>query len=375
MHLCRTKPPRIRGAAVIAPAQVLPQANTLTVRRRLLDWSVLSTSGPGAKLDVEGKLTEALESAAWPIIVHVTDNLSLNHCNFRLECRAFDSGTSLLNIECCGHSIVLGLKPTYRRLNNLPGTLVRLGHIMENGRCEESLGKAIVAEVKECFHYRLVDAMPPDWEQWRAEATRVMKASRPALDIDDKEETLILSGDNGDWSQDDVYHWCVRGQCALGCDENREKSLKIVTQCVLTSIGKGYITPLEYRWKGMEKASSKAFRGRRQHRLLDRALERMCPKNIVDKARANIVQVGEQEADFTVKRQIRAGKVIDAFNKAPHVLDFESAQVANVPGQTYLKAVFKQSLLPPTLYPKPFAPAQPVLLRAPGRTPNAKPWP
>eukprot|EP00959_Pyramimonas_sp_CCMP1952_P069392 1448179-Pyramimonas_sp.AAC.1 len=261
-----TKPPRIRGAAVVAPAQVLPQANTSTVRRRLIDWSVMSTSGPGAKLDIGGELAEALDSTSWKTIVHVTDNLSLNHCIFGLECRNFDRdrGTTLLGIDCCGHSIVLG--------------------------CEESLGRAIEAEVADSFHCRLVDAMPANFEQWRTEATRILKASRPALDIDDKEVAMILAGDNGDWSQDEVYHWCLRGQCPLGCNGDREKSLKLVTQCILTSVGRGYVTPLEYRWKGMEKASSKAFRGRRQHRLLDRALERMYPKSTVDKARANVAR-------------------------------------------------------------------------------------
>eukprot|EP00959_Pyramimonas_sp_CCMP1952_P149048 3118427-Pyramimonas_sp.AAC.1 len=69
--------------------------------------------------------------------------------------------------------------------------------------------------------------MPAGWDDWRAEAMRAMKASRPALDIDVKEEAMILAGDNGDWGRDEIFHWCLKEQCPLQCGGDAEKSMKM----------------------------------------------------------------------------------------------------------------------------------------------------
>ena len=54
--------PKLRSASIVAPAQVLPQANTGTVRRHLNEWTVISPSGPGDKVDPDGKIRNTLSA-------------------------------------------------------------------------------------------------------------------------------------------------------------------------------------------------------------------------------------------------------------------------------------------------------------------------
>eukprot|EP00959_Pyramimonas_sp_CCMP1952_P237141 4956337-Pyramimonas_sp.AAC.1 len=76
----------------------------------------------------------------------------------------------------------------------------------------------------------------------------------------------------------------------------------------------------------MRLASSKAFRECRLHRLFDRTLARMRPKNIAHDIRAKVARARGQEAEFTVERQSRACMVIAAFKRGPQFMGLEAAQ-------------------------------------------------
>ena len=77
--------PRLRSALVVAPAQVLPQSNTSTIRSCFNQWTVTSPGGPGKKVDPDGRIMEAFNNSLWKTAIYVHDNLGVNHCLMALE--------------------------------------------------------------------------------------------------------------------------------------------------------------------------------------------------------------------------------------------------------------------------------------------------
>ena len=281
----------MQGCEVHSPAQPLPAANAATLRDRWCQWSVMTARGAGAKVTASSSLAEAVRQAPWRTIVVSRDNLVVNNCLMCLEeevvgaARALDDDQNtdrditMISFNCCCHSAVLAMKPMFTCLDDVPAKLVKLAHILESGRVSSSYLEQIAAVIDEPgnFRYRECVRLPADSAAWRAKATRVLHGSRPALDLTPVQEEHILCADNGDWDDEVITHYCVRGQCTLQCNGSAARSRKLVKGAIMLSIGGPMCVPLLYRWKGFEKAVAWAWRAVRQHRLLIRAWSKVFP--------------------------------------------------------------------------------------------------
>ena len=256
------------SAQTATPAQVLPCANTATVREALARWSVNTSRGAGRTIcgdcdDYrECALQNAVASSCWRSIIALRDNLGVNDCIVSLEEQGvethsamvpLDSKISIMNVTCGGHSACLCQKPLMEcpQLGKLPTWLVKLGHLLESGRTTVAYVNKIVHRIRDIFeHKEYTDdsRLPADFGRWRDEARRVLKHSRSAQDLTIEIEELLITADSYDWADTDkVQHWCKRGHCPLGCGSDRHKSLRIVTTLIVLSVGGPMAVALLYR--------------------------------------------------------------------------------------------------------------------------------
>ena len=263
------------------------------------------------------------------------DNLIVNDCHVGLDARytaALDAAgddqareTAILDVRCVGHSSVLAMRPMIECFAGVPSHLIRLGHALESGRQAAAFDEAISAEIDEFFKVRLCVELPAAWHAWRRKSARVLELSRPALDLSPQQEQIILDADNGSWEVVEgdeesllVTHWCVGSLCSLGC-KSAASSKRAVKAAMLLSLGGTAVVPLLYRWKYFEKALGKAYRGRKQHDLHLRALQRMFPPSVVAAAAAAMAgdAVAEGENAQKTKTKIRGGKVVAFMQSDP----------------------------------------------------------
>ena len=92
----------------------------------------------------------------------------------------------------------------------------------------------------------------------------------------------------------------------------------------MLSLGGTAVVPLLDRWRYFEKALGKAYRGRKQHDLHLRALQRMFPPSVVAAAAAAMVgdAVAEGESAQKTKTKIRGGKVVAFMQSDPEALSW-----------------------------------------------------
>ena len=117
----------------------------------------------------------------------------------------------------------------------------------------------------------------------------------------------------------------------------------MVVAGIIVSVGGFTTTPLAYRWKGMEKAACKGYRGMRQHSLLLRVFRRLYPAADVDKAATELANLTSTDNDTSLKLKlrIRGGTVAAHLEKNPRGKDLEVIIILNVGLQGYLNLCFK----------------------------------
>ena len=345
------------GCATIAPAQVLPKANAMTITDRLRRWTV-SALGAGRMLAKNAQeLKDHVNAAAWKQFVYMRDALTTNENVIGFEQQAAaatygltpDQRVSIFSASCAAHACVLTVKPLIDAMANCAANIVRLGHLLENGRTWYSYIEKLKAVHKTNFKYRLVeseDRLPADFASWHQKARRVLERARPGGDLTRDQEERILASDNGDWDcWDSIPHYCVVGKCTLGCDGDARRSEKINREIWLESFTTGIPVALLYRWKRFQEAASVIFRLRKQHGGLDQAIDLMYPKKRVEDAEEliDVAARGGQEVGFAVKRAARAGKVKAFFAEDKGATHLEKSLVLSEPCQGYLNKVLAAS--------------------------------
>lgn len=337
------------GAEVASPAQVLPVANWSTVADRWNAWSAVTSTGIGSRLAFGNLplLTDARDALQWPTLLFTRDNLGVNDCIVASEEQKLDAAvaagvdvaieTTLLSTGCCTHSAVLGMKPVFQSLGDVPGTLVRLGHLLESGRNAGNYYQAVMDEIESDFHYDEVAIMPPEAAAWHSAARKVLEMSRPALNLTPEDEEAILAADNGNWAEKTVRHLCLNaGRCPLKCNGSRVRSLANVKPRVALSICGRLEIALTYRWKGFEKANAWCYRGRKQHDLLLRGLKRLWKPKAIRDAEEQAALLGPENVPDNIKRTVRAASVITNFSKNLGGVENEVACLLNAPLQHFL---------------------------------------
>jgi hypothetical protein len=347
-----TPMPLVVGSLIHAPAQVLPAANASTVHDRWARWSITAVA-TGRKLDDGNLLGERLTQVPWKTLVMCKDNLILNDCLVALELKACNeerqlltdnvNDTTVLDLNCIGHSAVLCTKPIVKALQ-IDTHLVRMSHILEGGRSWDQYIQHITDIARESFKYKQCAILPAEAAEWRAINRSILERSRPAQDLTLDDEELILDTANHKWGHsEDAIHWCVPN-CRLDCKGDEGKSREHFVACSLMVAGGPMCVCLIYRWKAFDKAAAFAFRARKFYDLLRRGLKRMFSANVVLKARTQLELLEAAEADTmaasTARKTVRGGKIVEWLDRDLEGNDLHCAIALNNPIQHYLNAGF-----------------------------------
>ena len=339
------------------PARVLPTANATTVRCRLNDWAMNGACGSGKKIDPDKTVERSLDEVSWKTVMYTRDNLALNDCIIHLEEAAIlanrshgvvgSAEFSQLSLPCCSHSCVLPMKQLMDAASGLPSQLLRLAHIRQSGKSSREFRQHLTRMINERFRYKLVDAFPEEHAGWQEAARRYLRVTRPARDLTLQQEDMILLADNGNWSKRGIYHFCVRGECKLGCNQSAAVSKRLVRDQVLLSVDGATTVPLLYRWKGFEECNAKNLRGRLQHHLVDDVIGRLYPEKKRRKVEQQVAEAAltPEAVDDALKRQVRGHAVAKFFRADPDAKSQHIAAVLNGPLQHYLNACFKAEQL------------------------------
>ena len=107
----------------------------------------------------------------------------------------------------------------------------------------------------------------------------ILKVSRPALDLSEKDEEFIVVNDNADWDKKKWRRLCLGPiLCLARCGGDPKQARKQMVTCALLSVGRCGETPLNYRWKGTERFACKLYRGQRQHGTWLHTYSRIWPR-------------------------------------------------------------------------------------------------
>ena len=356
LQLDNTSEQILRSAIIQSPSQVLPAANTGTIANRRRRWLAAGISGAGSYIDSQSAVSSVDYASSWHTIVSTKDNLALNDCVIGLDEAALkvrmDSGfadnfstPTILSLNCAGHSAVLSTKEVSARSDGLTSKLVRMGHQFENGRVTAKFNELIEQKITALFEFVPVAAMPIESQQWNYHALNVLRISSPCLDLSKSDVEFIVSIDNGDWTQPSWKHFCIGDQCL--CRGSRGSALRLMVKAGKLSVGKMESTPLEYRWKGMERFAAKTFRGRQQHDIYFIVCLEIWPPAQTQRSEAAMAMAMLANEDHNSndslrhKANIRGGKTVDWMQQDLNGDSLKHFLLLNVGVQGYLNKCFK----------------------------------
>ena len=161
------------------------------------------------------------------------------------------------------------------------------------------------------FRYELVSDMPLEAAAWREYAASIMAHTAVALDLNQEQIDAILAGDNGNWKERRIMHYCLdQGRCPLKCNGSPAKAKAALKTLLVLSICQWNEKPLLYRWKGVERANAVALRGRKQHDLLRRGLQKTWPSSVLRQAEREAALHGEAGVPDGIKTAVRASSIL-----------------------------------------------------------------
>lgn len=136
--------------------------------------------------------------------------------------------------------------------------------------------------------------------------------------------------------------------CELpGCSGDPRKCKSLVTSAIMAALATPMPVALLYRWKGFERASAWAWRGRMVHDLLGRSFEACFPEKVIREAEQQLARAAaaaaatgnggkDEVADVRAKQNSRAGSVIKSFKNDVGAARLHSACLLNRPVQHFL---------------------------------------
>ena len=101
------------------------------------------------------------------------------------------------------------------------------------------------------------------------------------------------------------------------CGGNAETAKRQMKHAIKLSVGKLEPTPLEYRWKGMERFACKVFRGRQQHDIYLGVVQKMWPASLTRRSEEALAALAARDDDsisndaLRHKANIRGGQTVD----------------------------------------------------------------
>ena len=345
---CRTSCVEIQS-----PTQMLPQANAATVHNRWLKWTLLASGSTGEAVDSERRVLQHIRNIEWVTLIMQKDNLGLNRCLVALEQKKMvgcdadqvpSPSQTLLDLNCFGHTTVLCMKPLIVALG-INSHLVRLGHILESGRSSDQYQEQLEKMVNSSFIYKPVDEFDKQALGWHQKTKRILEESRPARDLTEEDERVILAAISSNPDDDAHEHICPL-DCPLGCGRNPATAKENYLKAVKAVAGGPMTVPLFSRWKGFEEAVAFARRGKRIKNCLPRGLKPLFGDAAVEKAQSDLQRLAASpnaDNDMAIaacKKVIRGNKILQWLEQERDGGTLDIAVVLNTPLQKSLNVGF-----------------------------------
>ena len=176
----------------------------------------------------------------------------------------------------------------------------------------------------------------------RAHQTELaLETSVLAGDISQEDRDAIIAHDNGDWRCARYVHYAIAdaaGVPALSEGEAKETAKLLVR----TSLGSGCPLALLYRWKHMPRAQAFLERGRMQHDLLPRCLQRMWSAKVLAEAvQAAEMAANVDELSYQTRAAAKASAVMRFFENDKGAVLQTRAQILTLPAHVYINLAMK----------------------------------
>ena len=372
-------------ARVSVPCQILPKANWSTIHHRWSQWSTSSGSGCGRKLKASTSIgpgdgaggrpalpfglgafaappnnkglavDAALGATRHHCLVMILDNISANGCVVRkeqdlvIEQRANGrKNKSLWHMPCQHHTACLPAKPMVNRISkSMASIYVRIGHMMEHGKCFDSWLQQLDKLVDDFFDYRKVLVLPDVAAEWAAKRRKVYDMTFVAMDMSHDDVDFCCAYFNSDPDSDYIGHLCLP-ECPFGCDGDERKSKVVCKRGMHMTHGNGFWLALLYRFKHYERLSAQIIRSRMLNRVFDRIVPLMFPARARAQAVAQAAALAGagQEVAPAVKNQVRANSIIKFLTEEdPNMFKSLQAIIAPSSIQHFMNACFESEKL------------------------------
>ena len=185
---------------VVSPTQVLPVANTATIRNRWKKFGILHAGSPGDCVDSAGKHLQMSFKKSM-----MKDNLGVNECivalaaleerKLHVAAARSQDGPTLLPTNCTSHSCVLGMKPVTVGVGS-SSKLVKLAHLVESGKRHSGFVDALLDIAKKDFACHWHEPKPANFHELQHRDRNRMIITR---DLTTADEDFALAAMNGSW--------------------------------------------------------------------------------------------------------------------------------------------------------------------------------
>ena len=165
------------------------------------------------------------------------------------------------------------------------------------------------------------------------------------MNLSDEDELCCVAIDNGCWDSEWWWHLFLGPLCKAMCGGNPVNATRLMQASAQHSVGRCAACPLAYRWKGQDAFAPQMYRGRRQHDGWLHVHREMWPKEVTERATAEIERIAESNTNLNDdqlrwKQQVRGAKSVEWAEKDPDARKCEAAMIISTGIKWHLNKCF-----------------------------------
>ena len=215
-----------------------------------------------------------------------------------------------IDVFCAHHQASLARKPSILAMDGLATALVRMTHSQHTTKFQNRL-EIFMDRVAGNVERRVVGQIPASVANFSRINAKTLSLCTTGWTA--KEQELVLSTFNGDWSEPmdgfSIMHWCTPTCCQTNgeCIDKVKACLELLLP-----------VPLLYRWKHFEPCLEYAFRGLAIHQIMSQAFAFVLSTGgdleAVEDLPDNVLDADEADLDPGFRQRVRMNKTWKFFS-------------------------------------------------------------